>query len=126
MSRHVAVWLDHHEAKVFHVNPESFEEQHLKAPHSSLHQKHREKTHPAEMKQFFDDVAQAVAGAEEILLVGPGSAKLELVKYLHEHKKALVPKVVGVESADHPHDRQIVAHARSYFDKIDRMRGNVS
>ncbi len=123
MSRHVAVWLDHHEAKLFHVTPESFEEEHLKAPHSSL--RHREKSHPAEMKHFFDDIAHALESAEEILVVGPGSAKLELVKYFHEHKKGLVPKVVGVETADHPHDRQIVAHARAYFDKIDRMKGDV-
>lgn len=125
MSRHVAVWLDHHEAKVFHVTPDSFEESHLQAPHASLHQKHRDKRHPAEMKQFFEDIVAALQGAEEVLVLGPGSAKLELIKWVHEHKHGLVSKIIGVETADHPHDRQIVAHARVAFDKHDRMMGNV-
>jgi hypothetical protein len=61
--------------------------------------------------------------AQEILLVGPGSAKLELVKHLHKHHPALVGRVKGVESADHPTDPQIVAHARSYFAAKDQMLG---
>lgn len=123
MSRHVAVFIDHHEAKVFHVTPEAFEEKHLHSPHASLHQKHRDKTHPAEVSHFFDDVVKSVAGAAEILVLGPGSAKLELVKHIHKHHAALVDNIVGVESADHPTDRQIVAHARATFLKVDRMRG---
>lgn len=126
MSRHIAVWLDHHEAKVFHVTPDSFEEVHLQKPHASFTQKHRDKTHPAEMKAFFEDIVGAVQSAEEILVLGPGSAKLELIKWVHEHHKRLVSKIIGVETADHPHDRQIVAHARATFDKYDRLQGNVA
>jgi len=36
----------------------------------------------------------------------------------------LVPKIIGVETADHPTDNQVVAHARSYFRAADRMRGS--
>lgn len=122
--RHVAVFLDHHEAKIFHVNPESFEEQHLKSPHASLHQKHREKTHPAELAHFYDEVVRALEGAEEVLVLGPGSAKLDFVKHMHKHHARLVDHLVGVETADHPTDRQIVAHARAAFDRIDRLRGD--
>ena len=67
---------------------------------------------------------ESALGAE-ILVLGPGSAKLELIKWVHEHEKRLVSKIIGVETADHPHDRQIVAHARVAFDKHDRMMGNV-
>lgn len=124
MSRHVAIWLDHHEAKVFHVTPDTFEEQHLHAPHATLHQKHRDKTHPAEMKHFYDDVIKASAEAEEILVCGAGSAKLDFVKHVHAHHARLVDKIVGVETVDHPTDRQLVAYARKYFVRVDALKGD--
>jgi hypothetical protein len=34
----------------------------------------------------------------------------------------LEPKIVGVETVDHPTDGQLVAHARRYFHAADRMR----
>lgn len=123
MSRHVAVFLDHHEAKIFHVSPESFEEKHLSTPHASLHQKHREKTHPSELTAFFDEIFAACADAAEILVLGPGSAKLDFIKHVHKHHARAVDRIVGVETVDHPTDRQIVAHARTTFERIDRMRG---
>jgi hypothetical protein len=49
----------------------------------------------------------------DAVLVGPSSAKLELISYLHAHERAIESKVVGVESADHPTDGGIVAHARA-------------
>jgi len=30
-------------------------------------------------------------------------------------------RIVGVETVDHPSDRQLVAHARRYFKADDRM-----
>lgn len=126
MSRHVAVWLDHHHAKVFHVTPGAFTEAHLAAPHASMHQHHREKSHPAELKHFLEDLAKALVGAEEILLLGPGPTKLQALKHLQAHHRELGDRVVGVETVDHPTDRQIVAHARAYFERVDALRGEPS
>jgi hypothetical protein len=67
-------------------------------------------------------VAQALDGFSEVLVMGPSTAKLEFVKYAQEHDKALAPKIVGVETVDHPTDAQIVAHVRKYFRAADRMR----
>jgi hypothetical protein len=63
----------------------------------------------------------ALAGASEILIVGPGQAKLELIKHINAHDHAVVDKVVGVETVDHPGDGQLVAYARKYFVARDRM-----
>ncbi len=123
MSRHVAVWIDHHQAKVFHVTPGAFTEEHLAAPHASMHQHGREKAHPSDLKHFLDEVATALKGSEEILLLGPGPAKLQALKHLQAHHKAVGDCVVGVETVDHPTDRQIVAHARAYFERVDALRG---
>jgi len=41
--------------------------------------------------------------------------------FLHIHDRTLQSKVVGIESADHPTDGEIVARAKSYFKASDRM-----
>lgn len=75
---------------------------------------------PEDARRFFKDVAHALGGADAILLVGPASAKLEFFRYLHEHDRPLESHVIGVESADHPTDGEIVARARTAFAQSDR------
>jgi hypothetical protein len=41
---------------------------------------------------------------------------------VHQHDHALEAKVVGIETVDHPSDGQIVAFAKKYFKRADRMR----
>ena len=60
-------------------------------------------------------------GAKEILVLGPANAKLNLIKYIHSHNKAMTDKVIGVDSVDQPTDAQLVAYARKYFVAADRM-----
>lgn len=124
---HVAVWIDHHEAKVFHVEEDSFTEATLRAPKHHVHKHPKgiawEKSHPADVVKYFHGVAEALADATEILIVGPGSAKLELMRHIHSHHPALEKKIAGIETADHPTDGQIVKHARAYFNAADRMQG---
>jgi len=104
-----AVWIDHHTARVFHVYLESFDETTLKAP---IHHVHR---HPEDEQHFFADVAKALEPSEEILLLGPSTAKNQFVKYLNEHAPALAGRVAAVETSDHPSDAEIVAHVKSHF-----------
>ncbi len=127
MTLHAAVWIDHHEAKIFHVDDPSFDPAVLK-PHHHV-KRHptttAEHAHPADATHFFEEIARALADAEEILVVGPGSAKLELIKHVHKHDHALEPKIVGVETVDHPTDGQLVAYVKRYFHAKDRMLGKV-
>jgi stalled ribosome rescue protein Dom34 len=127
MPKHVAVWLDHKEARIFHIDPYTIDETTVLAPLHNIHHKHPRgpegvHEHPEDAKRFFHDVARALDGAEEVLVMGPGSAKHEWVGYVHEHDRALEPKIVGVETVDHPTDPQLVACAKSYFVRSDRMR----
>lgn len=125
---HAAVWLDHNEARIFHIAKDGFDETvlHPEKPHRHLHRKsgpgavsgRRVTGDPA----FYEDVARALSESEEILILGPSTAKLELIKHIHKHHAALGDKVLGVETVDHPSDRQIVAHARQYFEVADSKR----
>jgi stalled ribosome rescue protein Dom34 len=124
--RHAAVWIDHHEARIFDVADASFDVAQVNAPHAHLHRHPKvtaEHEHPADAQKFFHEVAHALASAEEILVLGPSTAKLELIKHVHKHDAALAPKIIGVETVDHPTDGQIVAYARKYFHAADRMKG---
>lgn len=116
---HAAVWLDHNQAKVFHIDEQRFDESLIHGPKSQV------RRDPAAAEQFYHLVAQAIEAAGEVLVVGPGTAKLELIKHVHKHHKALGDKIVGVETVDHPTDKQLVSYARKYFHAEDRMRGLV-
>ena len=125
--RQVAVWMDHDEAKIFHVDATSFDEATVRSPNHHLHrhpkdQETRTHNHPDDEHRFFQAVATALAGADQVLLVGPSVTKLRFLRYVGKHDPALEPRIVGVESADHPTDRQLVAHIRHYFhDPLPRL-----
>ncbi len=123
VQRHAAVFIDHHEAKIYHVDLDSFDEKTIASPQEHVHrhpkgaaEKHE---HPDDMKSFFAEVAKALSNAEAILVVGPSTAKLQLINYAHTHDRALAAKIVGVETVDHPTDGQLVAYAKKYFGVSD-------
>lgn len=127
MSRHAAVWIDHKEARVFSIHPENADETTVMAPLHNVHHKHPTgpegaREHPDDAKRFFHEVARALEGSEEILVVGPGAAKLEFLRYVHRHEHKLESTIVGIETVDHPTDGQLVAYAKTYFKRNDRMR----
>jgi stalled ribosome rescue protein Dom34 len=130
LNRHVAVWLDHHEARIFHVDAENVDEQTLRAPSHGVHRQPRRPTaehhHPDDATHFFRDVARALAGAERVLVVGPSTAKLQFIHYAHKHDPTLESRIVGVETVDHPTARQLVAYSRRYFTDDDRRRAGLS
>lgn len=62
-----------------------------------------------------------MSDAGEILIIGPAGAKTELAKYLREQASRVGERIVGMEAADHPSDREIVAYAKKHF-KIGILR----
>ena len=118
--RPMAVWMDHEQARIFHVDAATFDETTV---HSAIHRMHshpkdqdtRTHNHPDDEHRFFREGAGDLRGADEILLVGPSVTKLHFIRYAHKHDPDIERKIVGVETADHPTDRQLVAHVRQYF-----------
>lgn len=123
---HALVWLDHKEAHVMHISPDDVEGSVVQPANSRVHVHSRRGTlgdgRQSEDQDYYHSVAEALKGAQEILVVGPAQAKLHLIKHIHAHDQALVDKIVGVETVDHPSDGQLVAYARKYFVAADRMR----
>ena len=129
MSSHLkaAVWIDHHEARILHVDAQGFDATQIDAPSRHVHrhplgaaEAHH---HPDDLRRFLHDVAEALRDAEQILVLGPSTAKLQLLRYLHEHEPTIERKILGIESVDHPTDRQLIAYVRRYFKTGEPLLG---
>jgi stalled ribosome rescue protein Dom34 len=122
-----AVWLDHHQARIFHVDLDGFDERTLRAPVHHLHRHPKGSSephaHPSDERHFFAAVAKALAASDEILVLGPSTAKSEFLHYVEEHARDLSGKIVGLETTDHPTEAQIITQVRSHFHiPVPRMR----
>jgi stalled ribosome rescue protein Dom34 len=124
---HAAVWLDHHTARVFDIGADEVDKftVHAHPKHRQVHHKHGAlgSGHVEGDKQFFAEIAAHLRQSGEILIAGPGKAKLEFQRFLHAHEPQTEKKVVAIETVDHPSDGQFVAFARRAFVKIDALRG---
>lgn len=123
MSFHAAVWLDHEQARIFHIGSDDFDESIVHAPTHKVTSGRTDKGPLPELKAYFDRVVSAVGDAQEVLVLGPGTAKLDFIRHVHAHDARLAPRIVGVETVDHPTDGQLVAYIRKYFRAKDRMLG---
>jgi hypothetical protein len=117
---HAVLWLDHHQAQVLQFDAEHVEAQKVKA--SSRHTR----THGSGVRtehEFFAHVCDALAGISEVLVTGSNSAMADFRHYVEKHRTAVGKQIVGYEPVDHPTENQLIAEARKYFLKYDRMNG---
>ena len=123
---HAVVWIDHHEARVIYFNADDADEKTVHPDHPSHHLHHKagspSGTHDKGEPSFYHDVANALGEAREFLVVGPSTAKTEFVTWLHGHSPALAGRLFGVEALQQMSDGQVVAEARRFFKKADRIR----
>jgi hypothetical protein len=110
------VWIDHLAAKVFSmgltgVTPTAVHA-HLSSPH--LHHKANAigDGRVQEDPTFLDQVARTVSPCQEVLIVGPGTEKTEL---LHHLQRIYPQMVLRLEACDHPTDPEIIALGRKHF-----------
>jgi stalled ribosome rescue protein Dom34 len=122
---HAVIWIDHREAHIMFLSEAASEAEIIrsKSTHTHLHHKANEigSGRVALDSKYLHSVIQAVKESKEILILGPGSAKLELIKHAHKHDAQIAEKIVGVETVDHPTDKEILAHARKFFYKADQL-----
>ena len=119
MWKHIAVWIDHREAHIFHVDPGHASETTLTAK-LHLHRKHPRGTeglieHPEDLKKFFRKVADALLAAEAVLIIEPSTGNQDFLRYIHKHDHNLEAKIIGSETVDHPAYGEMAAYALRYF-----------
>lgn len=122
---HAIVWLDHRKARVVEFSDGAGETIPIQSE-STNRQLHRKSGRPGsghapDDLAFFGDVAAAVADVREVLITGPGTAKVAFKRYVDEHHHGLAQRVVGVETLDHPSDGELLAYGRRYFRRVDQL-----
>lgn len=122
---HAVAWIDHQKATTWQFSPteQSSAVIHAHDQHQRVHSRksaHGGHKSPAD-PHFFDEVARALEGAHEVLIIGPAQTKQEFASYLRDKHSQLGKAIVAVENADHPTDPEVLAYARKHFKAIDRM-----
>jgi stalled ribosome rescue protein Dom34 len=124
---HAIVWIDHSEAKIFYVDTKEADKLVVPSNATGHHSHHKANTtgsgHLGVDKEFFKRVIAALTNIADIVVVGPSNAKSELKNYMMEFAPELARHIVGVESSDHPSDRQLIALARKFFKAEDKVHG---
>ena len=125
---HAVVWLDHREAKVvdFSVDDKHVVNVHHKGGHRQVHHKAGAtgSGHSNDDGHFFDAIVAALDDAREVLVTGPGNAKVGFREHVAKRHAALAGRIVGVETLDHPTEGELLAYARRYFKRVDNMLGD--
>ena len=118
MSQHAVIWLDHHQARIHEFD----------AAKASL-QKVREHVHATgqhhaatrSQHEFYAEVCDALQASAEVLVTGAHMAQADFRHYVEKHRPALVPRIVGWQTMDHPSDGELLSSARKYFDRRTRL-----
>jgi len=122
---HTIVWLDHQQAKIFHLRAGEAQQTKLQSDHPHEHIHHKANSvgsgHAAVDHAFLERLAQSLGNSQAILITGPANAKDQLAAHLRERHPQLAARISAVETVDHPSDGQLVALARKFFKADDRM-----
>jgi len=99
--RHVAMWIDSENARVFHLGGVAFEETTVHSVNHPADPRPLEQAAPTGDcpdydPSFFDEVIQVLDGGEDVLIVGHSVAKQHFVRYAKMHAPALSARVVDV------------------------------
>ena len=117
---HAVVWIDHQSAQVLQFDADHVEASSVKARH------HYTPQHGSAVRtehEFFGHVCDALDGIPEVLAVGPRTGLADFEHYARKHRAETAARIVACEVVDHPSEKQLVALARKFFLKHDRMAG---
>lgn len=121
---HVAVWVDHLQARIFQIGLTDVSSDVIHSHLSTQHLHHKANTigsgHIADDPDFLANIGKAIEGAEQILILGPSTEKTALKNYLDSRSTASA-RSISVEPADHLTDNEIIALARKHF-RMDPAR----
>jgi hypothetical protein len=116
LHRRAVIWIDHLKAKIFAMGLTGISSHivhaHLSSPHLHHHANAIGSGRVAQDPNFLASVARTVDACDELLILGPGTEKTALMRYLQSAR----PKItLRTEPNDHPTDEEIVAIGRKHF-----------
>ena len=119
---HAVAFVDHHNAQVVQFGAEAAVEQ-------KVHEhKHLTRQHGSSVRsehEFFAHVCDALEGITEVLVVGGHQGLADFRHYVEKHKPQTAGRISDYQVVDHPSENELVALARKYFVRHDKMAGTV-
>lgn len=117
---HAVIHLDHHTAQVLQFDAHEVHSDKIES-HRHVTRQHGGDAHAEQA--FFADVCTALQGVQEVLVTGSHMVLADLRRYIEAHRPQLVPRIAGYETVGHLSPGQLLALARQFFLKYDRMAG---
>ena len=124
MNHMAGVWIDHKKAVIVssserHVTTQTVESDVAAHPHYAGQQdgggeKKYEERHGQHLDRYYEEVIRQLTDADELLIFGPGEAKVELKERLGR-AKGHSELSIGIETTDKLTDPQIVAKVKEHF-----------
>lgn len=113
---HAVVWIDHLTAKIFGMGLTGVDTIVVPAHLASSHLHHKANSVGAGKVEsdpaFLVTVGQALQNCTNVLIVGPGNEKVELLHHLRDTRPEII---LRVEASDHPTDKEIIARGKEFF-----------
>lgn len=117
---HAVVWTDHHHAEVLSFDDEQVVERKLAA---HVHPTAQHGSAVRTQHEFHAALCDAMEGIAEVLVVGSHTALADFRHHVEKHRPALARHVAAWQVGQHASPRQLVAQAREFFVRHDRMTG---
>lgn len=124
MSHKIGIWIDHKKAVVVSVSGADISAKTLESevgPHSRYSgtadgggEKKYEERHGQHLHKYYDEVIGQMGHPDDLLIFGPGEAKLELKERL-SRAPSLSQCIVDIHTTDKLTDPQIVAKVKEHF-----------
>lgn len=119
---HAVAQIDHHAAKVLHFDADEFQ---LRKVTAHRHDTGQHGSAVRSEHEFFAEVCESLEGITWVLVAGGHAALADFRRYVDKHQPALLARITGWETIDHPTEGQLLALARKYLAVHDRMAAPV-
>ena len=124
MTHKVGIWIDHKKAVVVSASADGVTTKTLESeveahPRYAGQQdgggeKKYEERHSQDLDRYYDEITRQLTDADELLIFGPGEAKVELKERLRR-SKTHSERTIAIETTDKLTDPQIVAKVKEHF-----------
>jgi alanine dehydrogenase len=115
---HAVAWIEHLGAHVIQFDANHSVDQRVKQ-HVRYTRQHG--SHVREQREFFEEICEALAGIQAVLVVGHAEPESAFRQYVSKHRPALALHVVGWEIVDHPTEAEVLKLAREFFVRQGEM-----
>ena len=114
------VRIDHARAELLALGQPTAGAQRL---HARTHDTGHHRSDVRDAHEFFASVCDAIDAHDDALVVGARHAMADFERYLHKHRPDTAHRVAAFEVVDHQTDAELVAFARSFFERRARLGG---